>query len=163
DFVKIDRPEGYAEGQNMEVLLPAAQQDVVDRHVEMLFAAGLKPTAIDVEPLATGRTLLEASPNGAHQPGHTDAILNIGASVTELSLSRDRRLTFTRALPMAGDNFTRAISDMLQIDLATAEIYKRDLGEVLLDQMQQSGGFSSPPSFGAAPAASGGFMDFSSS
>lgn len=154
DFVKIDRPEGYAEGQNMEVLLAAAQQDVVDRHVEMLFAAGLKPTAIDVEPLASGRTLLEAN-NANPQPGHTVAIVNIGASVTEISIYRDKLLTFTRTLPQAGDNFTRAIADMMQVDLATAERYKREVGEVMLDQFQQP----QQPSFGA-PNMGGGFMDF---
>src|SRR5947209_8601402 len=56
DYVPIERPEGVADGQNMEVLLAAAQQDTIDRHVEMLFAAGLKPVAIELEPLAVGRT-----------------------------------------------------------------------------------------------------------
>src|ERR1041385_841713 len=32
DYVPIERPEGVADGQNMEVLLAAAQQDIVDRH-----------------------------------------------------------------------------------------------------------------------------------
>ena len=158
DFIRIDRPEGYADGQNMEVLLAAAQQDVVDRHVEMLFAAGLKPTAIDVEPLASGRTLLEANPAHTSQPGHTVAIINIGASLTEISIYRDKLLTFTRTLPLAGDQFTRAIADMLQVDLATAETYKRDLGEVMVDQFQQQPVFSAAPTFGTSGP---GFMDFS--
>src|SRR5687767_1725465 len=33
DYQLIERPEGYAEGQNMDVLLAVAQQDMVDRHV----------------------------------------------------------------------------------------------------------------------------------
>ena len=160
DFVAIDRPEGYAPGQNMDVLLAAAQQDVVDRHVEMLFAAGLKPKAIDVEPLASGRTMLELS-GTPQQPGHTSAIFNIGASVTDVSIYRDKLLTFSRSLPVAGDNFTRAIADYLQVDLATAETYKREQGEVILDQFGQQ----AAPDFGAGGGgfgggAGGGFINF---
>src|SRR5262249_25152025 len=118
---------------------------------------GLKPVGIDVEPLAASRCLLDANPNA--QPGRTVAIINIGASNTDLGIFRDKLLAFPRTLPIAGDNFTRAIADALQVDLTTAETYKRDYGEVLLDQFQQpapnfGGGFADP---------AGGFMDFSSS
>src|SRR5579884_3654910 len=58
DYQPIERPEGYAEGQNMEVLLAVAQQDMIDRHVEMLFAASGSTS------MATGRTLLEYNPAG---------------------------------------------------------------------------------------------------
>ena len=66
DYQPIQRPEGYADGQNMEVCLAVAQQEMIDRHVEMLFKAGLKPKAIDVEPLAAGRAPAEHS---LHLPG----------------------------------------------------------------------------------------------
>lgn len=158
DYVTIDRPEGYADGQNMEVLLAAAPQDIIDRHVEMLKASGLKPVAIDVEPLAVGRTLLELTGTGAEQPGHTVAIINIGASVTEISIYRDKLLTFSRTLPMAGDNFTRAIADNLQVDLDTAEKYKRDMGEVILDGSTQPHAYQQQP---GTMQGGGGFVDFS--
>ena len=154
DYQTIDRPEGYAEGQNMDVLLAVAQQDMVDRHVEMLFAAGLKPRAIDVEPLAAGRTLLDLGPQLAQQPGYTVAIVNIGASNTDVGVFRDKLLTFPRTLPMGGDMLTSAIADMLQVDRATAEHYKCDVGEVILGQ-------PSANPFNAAPDAGfGGFYDF---
>ena len=154
DFVAIDRPEGYSPGQNMEVLLAAAQQDVVDRHVEMLFAAGLKPKHIDVEPLASGRTLLELG-GPAQAAGHTVAIFNIGASVTDVSIYRDKLLTFSRTLPVAGDNFTRDIANYLQVDLPTAETYKREHGEIILDQFSQPGAADFGGGF-----AGGGFINF---
>ena len=155
DYQTIDRPEGYAEGQNMDVLLAVAQQDMVDRHVEMLFAAGLKPKAIDVEPLAAGRTLLDLGPNLAQQPGYTVAIVNIGASNTDVGVFRDKLLTFPRTLPLGGDALTRAIADMLQVDNPTAEQYKCDVGEVILGQS------SGAQQFGGAPEAGfGGFYDF---
>ncbi len=155
DYQTIDRPEGYAEGQNMDVLLAVAQQDMVDRHVEMLFAAGLKPRAIDVEPLAAGRTLLDLGPQIAQQPGHTVAIVNIGAANTDVGIFRDKLLTFPRTLPLAGDALTRSIADHLQVDIPTAEAYKCDVGEVIGGQMAQpQSGFGGDPAFG------GGFYDF---
>jgi type IV pilus assembly protein PilM len=153
DYQTIDRPEGYAEGQNMDVLLAVAQQDMVDRHVEMLFAAGLKPKAIDVEPLAAGRTLLDLGPQ-LSQPGHTVAIVNIGASNTDVGVFRDKLLTFPRTLPLGGDALTRAIADAMQIDHPTAEQYKLDVGEVILGQS------ASPQQYGAPDAGFGGFYDF---
>jgi type IV pilus assembly protein PilM len=154
DYQTIERPEGYADGQNMDVLLAVAQQDMVDSHVAMLFAAGLKPKIIDVEPLAAGRTLLELGPQLAQQPGHTVAIINIGASNTDVGVFRDKLLTFPRTLPLGGDALTRAIADALQVDTATAEQYKCDVGEVILGQSSQQ------QQFGAPESGFGGFYDF---
>lgn len=157
DFCPIPRPEGYAEGAMMEVLLAVAQSDLVDKHVEMLFAAGLKPDAIDVEPIAVGRALLEIgqSPN---TPGYTVAIINIGASNTDVSIFRDKLLSFPRTIPMAGDQLTRAIADYMQVDLVTAEQYKREHGEVLMGQQAPST-FTGQTDVGFT---GGGFTDFSS-
>ena len=155
DFKKIDRPEGYAEGQNMDVLLAVARQDMIDRHVEMLFAAGLKPSAIDVEPLAGGRALLELAPDYGSMPGHTVAVVNIGATYTDVAIFRDKLLVFPRSLPLAGDNFTRAIADALGVDIQSAEAYKRDYAEVIFGQQQAN-------TFGGGDTGDfgGGFMDF---
>ena len=156
DYARIDRPEGYAEGQNMDVLLAVAQQGMIDRHVEMLNAAGLKPKHIDVEPLAICRTLLD-NDTTFNQPGHTVTIVNIGASNTEIGIYRDKLLTFPRTLPLAGDNLTRAIAQALGVDLDTAEKYKTEYGEIVLDQLG-----SATPDFGGAPAfGAPGFQDFS--
>ena len=50
DFQPIDRGEDLPDGQNMEVLLAVAQQELINSHIEALIAAGLQPVAIDVEP-----------------------------------------------------------------------------------------------------------------
>lgn len=155
DYKVVERPEGYAEGQNMDVVLAVAQQEFIDRHVETLFAAGLKPKYIDVVPLATGRALLDMGANGAQPSGHTVCVVNIGASVTDIAIFRDRLLAFPRTLPLAGDNLTRAIADALQVDLARAEEYKRDQAEVMFDQMPQQ----AAPTFGG----DAGFVTFDQS
>ena len=159
DYQPIQRPEGYADGQNMEVCLAVAQQDMIDRHVEMLDKAGLKPKAIDVEPLAAGRSLLTI-PNAPQAPGHTVAIINIGASNTDVSVFRDNLLAFPRTLSLAGDHFTRAIANEMHVDLATAEQMKRDVGEVIMGQAPPQDTFGGGGFGGGDFGGGGGFMDF---
>ncbi|MCX6381987.1 MAG: type IV pilus assembly protein PilM [Armatimonadetes bacterium] len=155
DFCTIPRMTPLADGQPMEVLLAVAQTDFVDKHLEVLKAAGLKPDSIDVEPLAIGRALLDI-PQTPQEPGHTIAIINIGASNTDISIFRDKLLAFPRTVPLAGDQLTRAISDYLSVDLVTAEQYKREYGEVLLDHVGQSGTFTGQSDV----VNTGGFMTF---
>lgn len=133
DFQPIERPDEPPDAQNMEVLLAVAQQDMIDRHVEMLFAAGLAPRAIDVEPLACARSLIELGPDPY---GHkTVAIINIGASNTDIGVFRDGLLAFPRTIPLAGDAFTRAIAEYFNAPQEQAEELKRQYAEVMLDQI----------------------------
>ena len=53
------------EAQNMEVLLAVAQEDMINAHVDTLFRAGLDPVALDVEPLAAGRSLIDINRESA--------------------------------------------------------------------------------------------------
>ena len=151
DFQPIEREDTPPDSQNMEVLLAVAQQDMVDRHVEMLFAAGLSPSAIDVEPLAVSRSLVELGPDPYGQ--RTVAIINIGASNTDIGIFRNGILAFPRTLPLAGDSLTRAIAAQMGVTEEQAEELKLKYGEVIMDQPIQQ---AVPPAdafldFGAQP------------
>lgn len=148
DFQPIERPDEPPDAQNMEVLLAVAQQDMIDRHVEMLFAAGLAPRAIDVEPLACARSLIELGPDPYGRK--TVAIINIGASNTDIGVFRDGLLAFPRTIPLAGDAFTRAIAEYCNVSEEQAEEWKRQYAEVMLDQIAPQ-----------IPAAEEAFFDFS--
>jgi len=165
DFQPINRSDAPADAQTMEVLLAVAQQDMVDRHVEMLLAAGLKPIAIDVEPLAAARSLIELGPDPYGQK--TTVIVNIGASNTDIGIFRDGILAFPRTLPLAGDSFTRAVSAGMNVTEEQAEELKRKYGEVLMDQIgvqpapaQDAFLDFSAPAPAAEPAAQPGRMPF---
>lgn len=137
DFQPVERPAASPDDQNMEVLLAVAQQEVVNRHMETLFAAGLEPSAIDVEPLAVSRALIEVGGNGAGEG--TVAIVNVGAMATELAVYQEGLLAFPRTLPIAGDAITRALSDGLNISVQQAERLKRERAVVLLDRLGEAG------------------------
>lgn len=181
DYAPIERPEPPQEGQNMDVLLAVAQTDMIERHVEVLQAAGLKPEAVDVEPLAFGRMLLDMGGADEQASGHTVMIVNLGAAGTDIAIFRDKLPTLIRSLPTAGDSFTKAISDAMLIDMGQAEEYKQRQAEVFLEQMAQPttdfdsrsypdyGGFvdftvpdagAEPPATEASPLSGSGRMPF---
>lgn len=128
DFQPLSRPEDVPEGGQMEVLLAVAQDGFVNQHVAALRAAGLEPIAIDIQPLALSRSLLDLS-NGSGPTGQV-AVVNLGANVSEIDIYRDGVLSFTRALPLAGNTFTRAISDLVGAPLDVAERLKKEYAHV---------------------------------
>jgi len=146
----VPRTPEAATGPNMEVLLAVAQQDAVSNYIDTLFVAGLDPTAIDIEPLAISRAVLDladgrpvARPQAAvGEPAFADggfaetvAIVNIGAANTDIAIFQGGQLTFPRSLPLAGDSLTRAIAEALQYTMEQAERVKRDYAVVQLDRM----------------------------
>ena len=145
----VPRTPEAATGPNMEVLLAVAQQDAVSNYIDTLFAAGLDPVAIDIEPLAVSRAILDlqngqpvsrpqamfgepAYSNGSEE---TVAIVNIGAANTDIAIFQGGQLTFPRSLPLAGDSLTRAIAEAMQYTMEQAERVKRDYAVVQLDRM----------------------------
>ena len=118
---------------NMEVLLAAAQREIIDLHVSVVQKARLAPRAIDVEPLALARTLLLQS-RAQNQPVDYDdvtAVLNIGQTGTEISIMRGDIVVFTRSVPNGGANLTNAIAESMGIPTSDAERLKIERGDAL--------------------------------
>jgi type IV pilus assembly protein PilM len=143
-------PIGPDDGNpSMEVLLAVAQQDIINNYVDTVWAAGLDPIAIDIEPIATGRGLLDVvngqpvkrqqryySIEAPYEQMHdTVAVVNIGASNTDICIYQDGQLSFPRSLPLAGDSLTRAIAEMLGYTMDQAERIKREYAAVQLERM----------------------------
>lgn len=132
---------------NMEVLLAVAQRDMVGMHIETLQAAGLNPVAIDIEPLAAGRALINLSRNGLS--AKNVVVVNIGAANTDVGVFKSGILRFPRTIPLAGDNFTRAIADYLGLGMDAAEEEKRENATIFMDLISTGG----TAEFDAAPDA----------
>jgi type IV pilus assembly protein PilM len=137
-FQKIDDPVTDADpAKNMEVLLAVAQRDMINAHIETLRTAGLSPTVIDVEPLAVGRSLINLSRNDTLTKNVV--VVNMGASISDVSIFKKGVLRFPRTIPLAGDNFTRAIADTMGLTMDAAEDEKRTNGCVLMDIVSSGG------------------------
>lgn len=123
DYQPIERDDTPADAQNMEVFLAAAQEEMVDAHVETMMAAKLSPVAIDVEPLAVSRALVDAG--GEPLADQTIVNVHIGASNTVILIIRKGLLAFVRSIPTGGNALTSAIRQNMAESEAAAEKIKR--------------------------------------
>ena len=101
---------GDAGDGQMDVLLVAAPRPIVDSKVATIELAGLDPLAVDVEAFATYRTLIEHG-NDPSVYETTIALLDVGASHTEINLVCKGKLELTRTIPIAGNSLTNAIKN----------------------------------------------------
>ena len=119
------------EGQKkMETVLVAAKKDAVQARVDILEAAGLKPTIIDVDSFAL-EGVHELLRGPKEDVGAAVLYLNIGHSVTNLSIIENGVTRVVRDVFIAGMSFTKAIMKTLQLDLARAEEAKKTHGIII--------------------------------
>jgi type IV pilus assembly protein PilM len=162
----VHRPGEDPNDPNMEVVLAVAQQDAVDGLVDIADKVGLEPYAIDVEPLALGRSLILSQPD--MQQGAV-AVINLGANATSIDIYDRGLLSFPRVLPTGGDMMTRAVAERLMLPEAEAEQLKVQLAEVLMDQMPLGTPFGAPgggfytPTLGGVPPTPPAGMPFAGS
>jgi type IV pilus assembly protein PilM len=118
------------EGQEpeMRVLLVAAKRTFIDEHVGVLETAGLQPAVVDVDAFALGNAYeLSGLINPqAIAPGKLVALVDIGASKTNINIMSDAVSYFTREFYKGGDDLTDAISKKLSLEMKDAEALKRN-------------------------------------
>lgn len=135
DYAKIEKPGTPPDAQTMDVLLAVAQDSAVDSHLQALKVAGLQPKAIDIQPLATSRALIDSSP--AAQQHSISAIVNVGANTTDVGIYEGGLLTFPGPpISIGGANFTRAISEFLGVSIEEAERLKKESAAIDVTAMQ---------------------------
>jgi len=134
DYQPLVEPEDLpAERQNMEVLLAVAQEDMINAYLETFQVAGLAPRALDIEGLAATRALVDVcADEGLYD--QTVALVNIGATTTDISIIRGGLLSFNRPVPMAGESLTNAIAENLGRDVSEAERLKKEVGMVMPEE-----------------------------
>ena len=96
------------EDDKMSVMLVAAPNDMVESRLSALAAAGLEPVAVDMEAFALQRALVDLSPTRPGE-GTTLALLDIGATTTDVNIIANGLFALTRNIPIAGDSFTQAL------------------------------------------------------
>ncbi|MCX5788966.1 MAG: type IV pilus assembly protein PilM [Elusimicrobia bacterium] len=118
------------EGQKkMETVLVAAKKDAIQARVDILEAAGLKPTIIDVDSFALEG--VHERLHGAAEEGGAALYLNIGHSVTNLSIIEGGVTRVVRDVFIAGMSFTKAVMKTLQLDAAKGEQAKKANGLII--------------------------------
>ena len=120
----------------MEVLLVAAQRDMIDNAVSAVEGAGLKMAQVDVTAFALVRSLLDAA--GGWLSDEADAgealgIVHITSGLTNIVVVERGIPRFTRVSAMAGNQFTQAIANVMNLTFDEAEELKIRAGLPDLD------------------------------
>lgn len=110
----------------MNVMLVAAPREMVDSRVKVLEAAGLEPLAIDVEAFSLIRSLVEfhASDEYLHK---TVALIDMGASHTDVNIVSQGEFSLTRNIPIGGAGFTNSIKSLIGASFEESEKVKIDI------------------------------------
>ena len=122
DFVPLDEVE-TDEQRFVRGLLVAASQDMVLGAIRACQKAGLTSRAVDLTPFAVLRSAGTTDPLGLSGP---EAVVDVGARVTNIVVHEGGVPKFVRILLLGGDDITGAIVERLGIPTAEAERLKRD-------------------------------------
>jgi type IV pilus assembly protein PilM len=102
------------------VLLVAAPRVLVEKYTKLVQMAGLSPIAVETELIALTRAIAP--------PDKTALLIDLGANSTDIAITRNGLLCFSRTIPLAGEAFTRAVSQGLGVNVTQAEEYKKTYG-----------------------------------
>ena len=106
----------------MLVLIAAVKKDFLNQRLKALEQAGIKVMSVDIDSLALINAFNFNYPET--DKTKTIALLNIGASLSNLSILEGTIPYLSRDIQIAGGNLTQKISEVLNIDLKAAENLK---------------------------------------
>lgn len=116
------------DAKSSEILLVAAEREMLEGHLELLRLASLHPKVIDANPLALANAFLTLSPD--HEESNI-AIIEIGASATVLNIFRKDGFFFSRDISIGGNRFTKEIQGLYNLSFDEAERFKKEKKAVL--------------------------------
>jgi type IV pilus assembly protein PilM len=116
--------------KKIEVLLVAAKEEIVDRHLELIRRVGLNPAVIDVDSFALSNAFIR---NYSNVEGETVSLIHVGAKLTTINIVEEGISHLTRDVQVAGNSFSREIQREFGMSLAEADELKRTQGKVLTE------------------------------
>jgi type IV pilus assembly protein PilM len=122
DFYPTDEIAG-PQGRALRGMLVAAQRDTVNANVLAVEGAGLRPSMVDLNAFALLRALARGD-----MAQRVVALVEIGASVTNVVIAAHGVPRLVRTLPSGGNNVTQAIASGLGVAAPEAEAIKRAVG-----------------------------------
>ena len=105
----------------MEVVLVAAKKDKIQNHTNVISLAGRNPEIVDIDAFAL-QNVFEA--NYTVDPAATIALLNIGASLMNINITKGGMPLFIRDVSVGGNQYTDILQKELQLNFQEAEDLK---------------------------------------
>lgn len=125
DVHPLEQFAGEGGERMLRVLLVAAARDMVDSVVVAVQKAGLEPTMVDLTSFAVLRALHSVSALGAVD---AEALVDVGANVTNIVVHQGGVPRFVRILLMGGADITDAVAERLGVPPDQAESVKQTTG-----------------------------------
>ena len=126
DFHPIEEVTNEQGGRMLRVLLVAAHKDMVWGAVKAVQKAGLEPVSVDLTSFAVLRSLTAGAELGLAAPA--EALVDVGASVTNIVVHQGGIPRFVRVLLMGGEDVTEAVAERLGVPVDQAEAVKQQMG-----------------------------------
>jgi len=123
DKVYIDWQVIGEKDDTEEVLVVAIPKNIVDSYYQAVILAGLNPLVVEVDIIATIRSLTSTS-----DEGKPVLIADIGAENTSLAITQNQIPYFTSSIPLSGNSFTEALQKEIGVDWEKAEEMKFKFG-----------------------------------
>lgn len=125
DFRVIGAVTGADGEPKVRILIAAAQKDMVANLISAAELGGLRVERVDLIPFALVRALSPLSQGFGAEGAHAEAIVSVGAGITNVVVHEQGIPRFVRILSMGGASVTEAIAEGLAVDMDTAEELKR--------------------------------------
>jgi type IV pilus assembly protein PilM len=110
-----------ADEPSMEVLLVVAKKDKIQNHTNVISLAGKDPQVVDIDAFAL-QNAFEANYKVDHSA--TIALLNIGASLMNINITKGGMPLFIRDVSVGGNQYTDILQKELQLNFQDAEDLK---------------------------------------
>lgn len=114
-----------AAGSGLDVLLLAVKREKMQSHANVLSQANKTPVVLDIDAFALQNAFeLSYEP----PPDQTIALLNIGASIMNINITRGGMPLFTRDVSVGGNQYTDILQKELNLSFEDAEKLKMGQG-----------------------------------
>jgi type IV pilus assembly protein PilM len=120
DYAVLGEHQTAGEQRLLRILLVAAQREMLAGHLQAVAMARLEPVGIDLNPIALLRTL---TPVAGYADG-AEALVDVGARMTNVVIHEDGVPRFVRILLMGGEDVTATLQQALELDREEAERVK---------------------------------------
>ena len=137
-----------------EIIMFAAPAEVIEAHLSLLNAMGLRPEHIDVTAIALFRGFERFLKRSSDETAVT-VLVDIGRSATRVVVARGRNIIFVKSIGIGGQKLNEAVAAQLDITPDEAcELRMRTMWDGGTD-VQPASGQPGPPATADEPAAEG--------
>ncbi len=120
----------------MLVLVAAVKKEFINQRLKLIQEAGLKTNIVELDSLALINAFnFNYSKEDANIKNKTIALLNIGASMSNLNILENGHPVLSRDIYIAGNNLTQKIQEAIGIDLKSIEELKPNIDKEKLNKV----------------------------